>query len=352
MDFHLKLREHPRFTKNARFTPMFDPSCYRIRFILTAWILVATLFYAVPALAAETKAAPAKADLPAKTDAPSYTQIDKLDDGLTLAKMSNGLTVLVQENHVAPVATVRCYVKNTGGAFEGRWLGTGISHLVEHLVSGGTTAHRTEKEIEKIIDTFGGATNAYTSSDLTAYFIDCPARHTATCIDLVADQMQYVKFEQTEFDREYNVVQRELADGEVDRDRVQWKMLNELVYTVHPARNPTIGYLDVFRSIKRQDCVDFYRERYVPNNQVFVVVGDVKTEEVLASVAKAFAKATRSRETYLPLPLTRWRPSPSKCRRARLPARWTARRSTLRWPGRRSSFRAPISTPWTWRRTS
>ena len=59
-----------------------------------------------------------------------------------------------------------------------------------------------------------------------------------------------------------------------------WQMLSETVYTASPARNPTIGYLDVLRSATRQDCVDFYQSRYVPNNQVFVVVGDVKTDEV------------------------------------------------------------------------
>ena len=116
--------------------------------------------------------------------------MEKPAEGLTVATLSNGLTVMVQENHVAPVATVRCYVKNTGGAFEGRWLGMGLSHLCEHLVAGGSTTNRTEKEIEKIIDTFGGATNAYTSSDLTAYFIDCPAKHVMTCVDLIADQMR------------------------------------------------------------------------------------------------------------------------------------------------------------------
>jgi zinc protease len=208
---------------------------------------------------------------------------------------------MVQENHVAPVATVRCYVKNTGGAFEGRWLGMGVSHLCEHLIAGGSTTNRTEDEIEKIIDTFGGATNAYTSSDMTAYFIDCPAKHVMTCVDLIADQMRNAKFEPSEFQREYSVVQRELADGEVNRQRVGWKMLSESVYAVSPARTPTIGYLDVFRAVTRQDCLDFYRDRYVPNNQVFVVVGDIKTEDVLAQVAKAFAGAPRGRETYLPM---------------------------------------------------
>lgn len=263
--------------------------------VLTVWMFCLSTAVALgqpPATSAE----------PISAEQPAYSQIEKLDDALTLAKLSNGLTVLVQENHVAPVATVRCYVNNTGGAFEGRWLGMGLSHLVEHLVSGGTTTSRTEKEIERIIDSFGGATNAYTSSDLTAYYIDCPARHVATCIELIADQMQHVLFEQAEFDREFEVVQRELADGEVNRQRVQWKMLGELVYTVHPARTPTIGYLDVLRTATRQDCVDFYHERYVPNNQVFVVVGDVKTDEVLAQVAKAYAGTPRGRETYLPMP--------------------------------------------------
>ena len=71
---------------------------------------------------------------------------------VTLAGLDNGLTVIVQENHVAPVATVRCYVKNTGSAFEGRYLGAGLSHVLEHVVAGGTTTRHTEKEIQRIIE--------------------------------------------------------------------------------------------------------------------------------------------------------------------------------------------------------
>jgi zinc protease len=233
---------------------------------------------------------------------PEYVNVTQLPGDITLAELSNGLTVIVRENHVAPVATVRCYVKNTGAVYEGRWLGAGLSHLVEHLVAGGTTKNRSEKEIELAIDEFGGATNAFTSSNLTAYFIDCPADKTDLAIDLIADSMQHVTFEQDEFDREYEVVQRELADGEVSRTRVQWKMLSQTVYTQHPMRHPTIGYLDVLKGIDRDDCQAFYRERYVPNNQVFVVVGDVDTEHVLAEIAKRFAGTGRGRETFIPLP--------------------------------------------------
>ena len=133
---------------------------------------------------------------------PQYTSVRHLAENVTLASLDNGLTVIVQENHTAPVATVRCYVKNTGSAFEGRYLGAGLSHVLEHVVAGGSTVHRTEKEIEKIIARFGGVTNAYTTNDHTTFFIDCPARNAMTAIELTADAMQHITFEPNEFARE------------------------------------------------------------------------------------------------------------------------------------------------------
>ena len=218
---------------------------------------------------------------------------------MTLATLSNGLTVIVQENHVAPVATVRCSVKNTGSAYEGKHLGAGISHVLEHVVAGGSTTHRSEKEIERLINTFGGATNAFTSTDMTTFFIDCPAKNTVEAIGLLADEMQHAKFVPAEFERELKVVRRELADDEVSRSHVLWTMLQQTVYTVHPARHPVIGYLEVLNRTTNQTIIDFYHERYVPNNQVFVVVGDVKTQDVLAAVAARFAATPRSYETYV-----------------------------------------------------
>ena len=257
-------------------------------------------FVAPPATvagAAEEAASPA-----AEPELPKYTSRLRLAEQVTLAALSNGLTVIVQENHVAPVATVRCYVKNTGSAFEGRYLGAGLSHVLEHVVAGGTTTRRTEKEIEQIIDSFGGATNAYTSSQMTAYYVDCPAGKVDQAMELVADSMQHVAFEPAEFERELAVVRRELADGEVSRSRVMWKLLGETIYKVHPARVPVIGYLDVLSRTGNQTIIDFYRQRYVPNNQVFVVVGDVDADEVLDCVPRLWAGTLRGRETVVAMP--------------------------------------------------
>ena len=265
---------------------------YRL-FVLTLYLYLGT----IPIKAVEPAEPAAKSEAPT----PKYTSVRRLPNDVTLATLSNGLTVIVQENHVAPVATVRCFVKNTGSVYEGKNLGSGISHVLEHVVAGGSTFRRTEKEITKIIDSFGGATNAFTSNDMTVYFIDCPAKHTMTAIDLVADSMRHVKFEPAEFERELKVVRRELADGEVNRQRVLWEMLSHTVYTVNPARYPVIGYLDILDKTTNQTITDFYHSRYVPNNQIFVVVGDVKTDETLDQVARQYAGATRGDETYIPL---------------------------------------------------
>ena len=231
-----------------------------------------------------------------------YTSVHKLPNQVTLATLDNGLTVIVQENHVAPVATVRTFVQNTGSAYEAEHLGAGLSHVLEHVVSGGTTTKRSEAETERIIDTFGGATNAFTSTHMTGYFIDCPARNVMEAIELLADSMQHCAFDPDEFDREMRVIRQELADGEVDRRRVQWNLLSQTVYTRHPIRHPVIGYLDVLNQATNDDIVSFYRERYVPNNLVFVVVGAVDTAAVMEQVAAQFAGTPRGYETLVPMP--------------------------------------------------
>lgn len=211
----------------------------------------------------------------------------------SLFELSNGLTVLIAEDHSAPVASARCFVKNTGSAFEGAWLGSGVSHLLEHLAAGGTTTKRTEKEIEHLVERMGGVTNAYTSTDITCYYIDSTAAHVATTIELVADMVLRATIEPTEFAREHKVVTQELLDGENDRGRVMWHLLSQTSYLESPERHPVIGYYDNLSRLTRDDVIAFYRERYVPNNMVFVVAGDVNTREVIELIMKQFEDIPR-----------------------------------------------------------
>jgi zinc protease len=228
----------------------------------------------------------------------TYATRQGLPKGVTRARMTNGMMVLVQENHSAPVATVRCYLHNTGSAFEGKDLGAGLSHVLEHLVAGGTTTNRSEAEIRRILDSLGGQTNAYTSDSVTCFYIDCPAAGVGTAIELIADNMQNSVIPENEYLREMGVVQRELEMGEADRTRVLYNSLKQLLFTEHPVRHPTIGYLSVVQQITREQVIAFYKNRYVPQNMTFVVAGDVRTDEVLDKTLANFRNFQRTTERF------------------------------------------------------
>ncbi|MBC8357265.1 MAG: insulinase family protein [Planctomycetes bacterium] len=264
----------------------------------------------------------------AKADV-KYVSQAALGKGVTQAQLSSGLTVLIQENHAAPVATVRCFVRNTGSAFEGRYLGTGISHMLEHLVALGSTTKRPEPEIQKLLDSMGGQTNAFTSTDMTAYFVDCPSSQADLAIELIADSMQYSLIPENEYVREMEVVQRELEMGEASRGRMQHQAMKSLIYTEHPIRHPTIGYLPVVQSVDRSDVIAFYKNRYVPQNMIFLVVGDVDTAHVLDQVLEHFKTFQRTTERGAVLPVE---PDQASARSNRLEMAGETTNYSVGWP--------------------
>jgi zinc protease len=285
-------------------------------------LLVATTLIAQPPSERPDHEHRAKAEV-------KYVSQSALGKGVTHAQLSNGMNVLVQENHAAPVATVRCFVKNTGSAFEGRYLGTGISHMLEHLVALGSTTKRPEPEIQKLLDSMGGQTNAFTSTDMTAYYVDCPSSRTDLAIELIADSMQYSLIPENEYLREMEVVQRELEMGEASRERMQYQAMKSLIYTVHPIRHPTIGYLPVVQSVDRSDVIAFYKNRYVPQNMIFLVVGDVDTNHVLEQVLTNFTNFQRTTERGAVLP---GEPDQASARSTRLEMAGETTHYSIGWP--------------------
>ena len=264
---------------------------------------------------AEIKAAAAADPRPVSKAVVVYESKQSLGKGVTLARITNGMTVIVQENHSAPVATVRCYVQETGGAFEGKDLGAGLSHVLEHVVAGGSTKRRTYDQIREILDSLGGQTNAYTSEEVTAFYIDCPSSGVSVAIELIADNMQNSTIPENEYTREIGVVQRELMMGEADRASVLNNTMKQLIYSVHPMRHPVIGYLAVVQQIQREEVIAFYKNRYVPQNMTFVVVGDVETDTVLDTVLAMFKNFQRTTERFAVLPEEPEQASPRSARR-------------------------------------
>ncbi len=205
--------------------------------------------------------------------------------------LPNGLTLLVQEDRSAPVASVQAWV-NTGSIHEGEHIGSGLSHLLEHMLFKGTETRSTNAIAQSVQDE-GGYINAYTSFDRTVYWIDVPKTGLRTAIDLLADACMNSTLPADEFVKEQEVIRREFAMVADDPDRVNSQQLFTTAYRQHPYQHPVIGHLDTFNALTREDVMAYYKARYVPNNIVFVVVGDVDAAAVLGQLEVFFAPHPR-----------------------------------------------------------
>jgi zinc protease len=201
--------------------------------------------------------------------------------------LPNGMRIYVAENHNAPVFTMRVYVR-AGSIYEGEFLGHGISHYLEHLVSGGTTHKRPESETERMLRSIGGATNAYTTSGHTCYYIATSSAYMDSVINLLPDWVLNSALDPHEVEREHGVIMREITMGKDEPGRRIGKLYNGAMFVQHPEHFPTIGYQELFETLTRDDVVKYYERMYVPANMHAVAVGDFDADEVMAKLEEAF----------------------------------------------------------------
>jgi len=216
--------------------------------------------------------------------------IDLLSDpgDTRLVTLNNGLTIIVREDHSAPVVSAQAWAR-TGSIHESKWLGAGLSHILEHMLFKGTETRGTGR-IDQEVQAAGGYMNAYTSFDRTVYYIDVPNTGAETAIDILCDIMQHATLPEDELSKELEVIRREIDMGQDDPGRRSSRRLFETAYTVSPYRHTIIGYPEIFNELRRDDIVGYYRERYIPNNMFYVVVGDIDSDAVIAQINEAFSK--------------------------------------------------------------
>ncbi len=214
--------------------------------------------------------------------------------------LPNGLTIIVQEDHSAPVASVQAWC-GTGSIDEDAHLGAGLSHILEHMLFKGTTT-RPANAIAQAVQDVGGYINAYTSFDRTVYWIDVPKEGVSTAVDVLVDAMMNSTLPAAEYAKEQEVIRREFAMGFDDPDRMAGQLLFATAYQRHPYRLPVIGLLDVFNQLTQAQVMAYYRARYVPNNFTFVVVGDVNAQAVHEQLASFFKDhpARSIKPVYIP----------------------------------------------------
>lgn len=215
--------------------------------------------------------------------------IPSVPPGVRLTTLDNGLTIIVREDHSAPVVSAQAW-SMAGSVHEGRWLGAGLSHVLEHMLFKGTTT-RPGSRIDQEVQEAGGYMNAYTSFDRTVYHIDVPNTGAKVALDILCDIMQNATLPAEEMAKEKQVILREMDMNVDDPGRRASRRLFETAYTRSPYRFTIIGYPDIFHELKAEDILAYYHEKYAPNNVFYSVVGDVTNDEVVAQIRAAYAKA-------------------------------------------------------------
>lgn len=206
-------------------------------------------------------------------------------ENLTRTKLDNGLTVLVRESHVAPVASFWIYYRvGSRNELPGS---TGISHWVEHMLFKGTP-RVPNGEFDRAISRAGGMSNGMTSQDWTTYFETLPSERIDLALDFESDRMVNVLFDDDEVESERTVI---LSEREGAENNSFW-LLNEEVqaaaFRVHSYHHPTIGWRSDLLQLSRIDLERHYRTYYTPNNAVAVLVGDVNTPAMLDKLNAVF----------------------------------------------------------------
>ena len=200
--------------------------------------------------------------------------------------LPNGLTIIVQEDHSASVASVQAWC-STGSVDEDQHLGAGLSHILEHMLFKGTKT-RSANQIAQSIQDVGGYINAYTSFDRTVFWIDVPKDGVSTALEVLTDAMMNSNLPPDEYKKEQEVIRREFAMGMDDPDRMASLLLFATAYQRHPYRFPVIGELEIYNQLTQEQVMQYYKTRYVPNNLTFVVVGDVNGEKVQQQLSDLF----------------------------------------------------------------
>ena len=200
-------------------------------------------------------------------------------------QLDNGLRVIVQEEHTAPLASVWCWYK-VGSKDERPGL-TGVSHWVEHMNFKGTT-NIPRDQVKGIIEQFGGSWNGYTFIDQTTYLETATRDALDRMLFIESERMANCLYHPDDCESERSVIISELQGGENDPDQLLDQELTATAFKAHPYRHPTIGWISDLESMSRDDLYGYYRRYYVPNNATLVVVGDVDTDEALRRVEHYF----------------------------------------------------------------
>ncbi|EDM36585.1 zinc protease [Pedobacter sp. BAL39] len=209
--------------------------------------------------------------------------------------LANGLRVLVHEDDTTPMAVLNIlYDVGARDEEEGK---TGFAHLFEHLMFGGSV---NIPSYDEPLQRVGGENNAFTSNDITNYYITLPSVNLETAFWLESDRMLSLAFSEKSLETQRSVVCEEFKQRYLNQPYGDvWLKLRPLAYKAHPYRWATIGQdLKQIEDARMEDVKAFFKKHYNPQNAIMVVGGNVKAEDVQLLAEKWFGTIP-SGEKYL-----------------------------------------------------
>jgi len=203
-------------------------------------------------------------------------------------KLDNGLKIVVQEDHRAPVVVSQVWYR--AGALDEVNGKTGVAHVLEHMMFKGTK-EVPAGQFSRLIAAAGGKENAFTAQDQTTYFQQLEKSQLPLSFKLEADRMANLNFSNEEFAKEIQVVMEERRWRTEDKPQSKVKeQFNSTIYHVHPYGRPVVGWMNDLENMTADDAREWYKNWYAPNNATLVVVGDIKAPDVLKLAKQYFGK--------------------------------------------------------------
>ncbi|MGN6393927.1 MAG: M16 family metallopeptidase [Mucilaginibacter sp.] len=213
--------------------------------------------------------------------------------------LDNGLRVIVHEDHTTPMAVLN--ILYDVGARDENPEQTGFAHLFEHLMFGGSVNIPTYDEpLQRV----GGENNAFTSNDITNYYITLPSANIETAFWLESDRMLSLAFSEKSLEVQRNVVIEEFKQRYLNQPYGDvWLKLRPMVYKNHPYRWATIGKeIKHIEDAQIEDVKAFFKKHYNPQNAIMVAGGDITFEQVKLLAEKWFAPIPAGEKYYRSLP--------------------------------------------------
>lgn len=201
-------------------------------------------------------------------------------------KLNNGMKVIVQEDHRAPVVVSQVWYR--AGALDEVNGKTGVAHVLEHMMFKGTKKVPAG-QFSRMIAAAGGKENAFTGMDYTCYYQQLEKSNLPLSMRLEADRMQNLQITDEEFAKEIKVVMEERRWRTEDKPQSKVnEQFQAITFRAHPYGRPVVGHMNDLENMTAEDAREWYRNWYTPNNATLVVVGDVNTKEVLALAKQYF----------------------------------------------------------------